>query len=59
MGIHGSATCVLNFDEAKGFLIGPENKGKAFMFTFINTSRIGTAIQGLAHAELSFQGGLS
>ncbi len=59
MGIHGSATCVLNFDEAKGFLIGPENKGLACMFTFINTSRIGTAIQGLAHAELSFQGGLS
>ena len=59
MGIHGSATCVLNFDEAKGFLIGPENKGLACMFTFINTSRIGTAIQGLAHAELSFQGALS
>ncbi len=59
MGIHGSATCVLNFDGAKGFLIGPENKGLACMFTFINTSRIGTAIQGLAHAELSFQGGLS
>ena len=59
MGIHGSATCVLNFDKAKGFLIGPENKGLACMFTFINTSRIGTAIQGLAHAELSFQGALS
>ncbi|MDG1987879.1 MAG: acyl-CoA dehydrogenase C-terminal domain-containing protein [Halieaceae bacterium] len=59
MGIHGSATCVLNFDEAKGFLIGSENKGLACMFTFINTSRIGTAIQGLAHAELSFQGALS
>ncbi len=58
MGIHGSATCVLNFDKAKGFLIGPENKGLACMFTFINTSRIGTAIQGLAHAELSFQGAL-
>ena len=59
MGIHGSATCVLNFDGAKGFLIGPENKGLSCMFTFINTSRIGTAIQGLAHAELSFQGALS
>lgn len=59
MGIHGNATCVLNFDGAKGFLIGEPNRGLNAMFTFMNTARIGTAIQGLAHAELSFQGALT
>ncbi len=59
MGIHGNATCVLNFDGARGFLIGPANRGLNAMFTFMNTARIGTATQGLAHAELSFQGALS
>ena len=59
MGIHGNATCVLNFDGATGYLIGPPNKGLACMFTFMNTARIGTAIQGLAHAEQSFQGALA
>jgi alkylation response protein AidB-like acyl-CoA dehydrogenase len=58
MGIHGNATCVLNFDGARGFLIGPPNRGLNCMFTFMNTARIGTAIQGLAHAEQSFQGAL-
>jgi len=55
MGIHGNATCVMNFDSAKGFLIGPPNKGLMAMFTFMNTARLGTAIQGLAHAEIGFQ----
>lgn len=59
MGIKASATCVMNFDKAKGYLIGPENKGLNCMFTFMNTARIGTAIQGLTAAELAFQGGLS
>jgi alkylation response protein AidB-like acyl-CoA dehydrogenase len=59
MGIHGNATCVLNFDGARGFLIGPPNRGLNCMFTFMNTARIGTAIQGLAHAEQSFQGALA
>jgi len=59
MGIHGNATCVLNFDAAKGFLIGPPNRGLNCMFTFMNTARIGTATQGLAHAELAFQGSLA
>jgi alkylation response protein AidB-like acyl-CoA dehydrogenase len=58
MGIHGNATCVLNFDGARGYLIGPPNRGLNCMFTFMNTARIGTAIQGLAHTELSFQGAL-
>lgn len=59
MGIHGNATCVLNFDGARGFLIGEPNRGLNAMFTFMNTARIGTATQGLAHAELSFQGALA
>ncbi len=59
MGIHGNATCVINFDNAKGFLIGPENKGLHCMFTFMNTARIGTAVQGLTASESSFQGALA
>merc|ERR1712000_133837 len=59
MGIHGNATCVMNFDGAKGWLIGPENKGLNCMFTFMNTARIGTALQGATAAELGFQGALA
>jgi 3-(methylsulfanyl)propanoyl-CoA dehydrogenase len=59
MGIKASATCVMSFNGARGFLIGPPNKGLACMFTFMNTARIGTAIQGLAHGELAFQGALA
>lgn len=55
MGIHGNATCVMNFDGATGFLIGPANKGLNCMFTFMNSARIGTAMQGLAHSEVAFQ----
>jgi len=55
MGIRGSATAVLNFDGAAGFMIGEPNKGLEAMFTFMNTARVGTAIQGIAHAEASFQ----
>ncbi|EAR09540.1 acyl-CoA dehydrogenase C-terminal domain-containing protein [Reinekea blandensis] len=58
MGIHGNATCVMNFDAAKGFLIGPEHQGLKCMFTFMNFARLGTAMQGVASAELSFQGAL-
>jgi alkylation response protein AidB-like acyl-CoA dehydrogenase len=58
MGIHGNATCVMNFDGATGYLIGPANKGLNCMFTFMNTARVGTSLQGLAHAEIGFQGGL-
>ena len=59
MGIHGNSTCVMNFDSAKGYLIGQENRGLNCMFTFMNTARIGTAIQGLTAAESSFQGALA
>lgn len=55
MGIHGNATCTMNFDGAKGYLIGPEHKGLKCMFTFMNNARIGTALQGLAHAEVGLQ----
>ncbi|GAB3106359.1 acyl-CoA dehydrogenase [Aestuariicella hydrocarbonica] len=55
MGIKASATCVMNFDNAKGYLIGPPNRGLNCMFTFMNTARLGTALQGVAHAELGFQ----
>jgi len=59
MGIKASATCVMNFDGATGYLIGPPNKGLSCMFTFMNTARIGTAIQGIAAAELAFQNSLA
>jgi alkylation response protein AidB-like acyl-CoA dehydrogenase len=59
MGIHGNATCVLNFDGAKGFLIGEANRGLQCMFTFMNRARLGTAIQGLCHAEFGYQKALA
>ena len=55
MGIHGSATCVMNFDDAQGFLVGEINKGLACMFTMMNYERIGVGIQGMAAAERSYQ----
>ena len=55
MGIHASATCVMNFDGAKGFLVGEINKGLACMFTMMNFERIGVGIQGLGAAERSYQ----
>lgn len=58
MGCHGSSTCEINFEDAEGYLIGTEHKGMNHMFTFINTSRIGTSMQGVAAAELSFQNAL-
>lgn len=58
MGIKASATAVLNFDGSKGFLIGPEHKGLECMFTFMNTARVGTSLQGVGTAELAYQGSL-
>jgi hypothetical protein len=55
MGIHASATCVLNFDGAKGYLVGDLNKGLACMFTMMNFERIGVGIQGLGAGERSYQ----
>ena len=59
MGVNGSATCVMNFDGAEGYLIGQPNKGLACMFTFMNTARLDTAVQGVCHAELGYQGSLA
>jgi hypothetical protein len=59
MGINASATCVMNFDGATGFMIGAENRGLNCMFTFMNMARIGTALQGLSSTESSFQGALA
>jgi len=58
MGIKASSTAVLNFDNAKGVLIGPENKGLECMFTFMNTARVGTALQGICASELAYQNSL-
>lgn len=59
MGINANATCVINFDSAKGYLIGTENRGLHCMFTFMNSARLGVAIEGVAAAEASFQGALA
>ena len=59
MGIHGNATCVMNFDSATGFLIGEPNKGLSCMFTFMNVARIGTGLQGLSHTEIAFQNAIA
>ena len=58
MGIHGNATCVMNYDEATGFLLGQEHKGMRAMFTMMNEARNGVAVQGLAQAESAYQGAL-
>jgi hypothetical protein len=59
MGINGSATCVINFDSAEGYLIGAENKGLNCMFTMMNVARLGTGLQGLAIGEASLQGAIA
>ena len=58
MGIKGSATCVLNFDEATGYMIGPKNKGLSQMFTMMNLERIVVGIQGLGISEIAYQNSL-
>ena len=55
MGIHGNATCVMNYDEANGFLIGAENKGLNAMFVMMNEARLGVGLQGLSIAEIAYQ----
>lgn len=59
MGIHGSATCVMNFDGSKGFLVGEINKGLACMFTMMNYERLLVGLQGLGAAERSYQNALA
>ena len=55
MGIHGNSTCVMNYDEATGFLIGEEHKGLRAMFTMMNEARLGVGMQGLAQASIAYQ----
>lgn len=55
MGIHGNATCVLNYDNATGWLVGEENKGLAVMFIMMNAARLGVGLQGLSVGEVAFQ----
>jgi len=55
MGIHGNATCVMNYDAATGFLIGEENRGINAMFVMMNDARLGVGVQGLALSEVAYQ----
>ena len=55
MGIHGNATCVLNYDGAKGWLVGEAEKGLAAMFIMMNAARLGVGLQGLAQGEVAYQ----
>ena len=59
MGIKGNATCVMNYDGAKGYLVGEENKGLKAMFTMMNEARLGVGMQGLAQAEIAYQAALA
>jgi alkylation response protein AidB-like acyl-CoA dehydrogenase len=59
MGIHGNATCVMNYDGATGWLLGDLHKGMRAMFTMMNEARIGVGVQGAAQAELAFQNALA
>ena len=56
MGIHGNSTCVMNYDEATGWLIGEENAGLKAMFVMMNEARLGVGLQGLAIGEAAYQG---
>lgn len=55
MGIHGNATCVMNYDGAKGWLVGDREKGMAGMFIMMNAARLGVGLQGLAQGEVAYQ----
>ncbi|MFN3686399.1 acyl-CoA dehydrogenase C-terminal domain-containing protein [Salinarimonas sp.] len=55
MGIHGNATCVMNYDGAKGWLVGEENRGLAAMFVMMNEARLAVGVQGLAISEVAYQ----
>ncbi len=58
MGIKANSTCVMNFDEAKGWLVGDKHKGLRAMFAMMNDARLGVAMQGLGIAEIAYQNGL-
>jgi alkylation response protein AidB-like acyl-CoA dehydrogenase len=58
MGIKASSTCVINFDEAQGWLVGEKHKGMRAMFAMMNTARLGVGVQGLGLSEAAYQGAL-
>ena len=58
MGIHGNSTCVMNYDEATGYLLGDAHKGMRAMFTMMNEARLGVGMQGLAQADVAYQNAL-
>ena len=58
MGIHGNSTCVMNYDNATGYLLGDEHKGMRAMFTMMNEARLGVGMQGLSQAEAAYQNAL-
>src|ERR1700712_5264112 len=55
MGIHGNSTCVMNYDGAKGYLLGEANRGLNAMFVMMNHARLGVSVQGLAQSEVAYQ----
>ena len=59
MGIHGNSTCVMNYDDATGYLLGDEHKGMRAMFTMMNEARLGVGMQGVAQAEVAYQNALA
>ncbi|NNF23205.1 MAG: acyl-CoA dehydrogenase [Rhodobacteraceae bacterium] len=59
MGLHGNATCVMNYDDATGYLLGEEHKGMRAMFTMMNEARLAVGLQGYAQAEVAYQNALS
>ncbi|GGB24610.1 acyl-CoA dehydrogenase C-terminal domain-containing protein [Allosediminivita pacifica] len=59
MGIHGNATCVMNYDGAKGFLVGEPHKGMRAMFTMMNEARLGVGLQGYAQGAVAYQNALA
>ena len=59
MGIHGNATCVMNYDGARGWLLGDLHKGMRAMFTMMNEARLGVGLQGYAQAEAAYQNAVS
>ncbi|KSB89982.1 acyl-CoA dehydrogenase [Caulobacter vibrioides] len=59
MGIHGNATCVMQYDDAEGYLIGEENSGLKLMFVMMNEARLGVGLQGVAQAEAANQAAIA
>ncbi len=59
MGIHANSTCVMNLEDAKGWLVGEPHKGLKAMFVMMNAARLGVAMQGLGIAEVAYQNGLA